>query len=262
MEEDPKITQTEKIKEYIKKHEEIFDFIIHRKVLNNLMLYTSIFLAILALVGFFGGKIYIDNLVNKSVMQALSDKTNEEYSYLSKRNEITELGDMAISTGKTEYYEKIKTNLNLKEQKRIYNAAKAELMRVDSFFYVYINNYSLKELNSLVYTSLDKKIITGFDIPTEGLIAIAHEAKTISEKAKAIMMLDSHPKKGVPEFLLEVIRDTNNMRIRYTALRSLHVVMDNFPENQFDYKSNKMFWEKHKEDFYKNIEDKQEKVGN
>ncbi len=262
MEEDPKITQTDKINEYIKKHEEIFDFIIHRKVWKSLMLYISIFLAILTLVGIFGGRYYINSRVDKGIIQTLSDKTNEEYSYLSKRNEITELGDLTISTGKTEYYEKIKTNLNLEEQKRIYNAAKAELMRVDSFFYVDADNFSFSELRRLVYTSPDKKVIKGFDIPAEGLIEIFHKAKNISEKAKAIVMLDSHPKKGVPGFLLEVIRNTNNMRIRFAALRSLQVMLDDSPENQFDYKSNKMLWEKHKEDFYKKIEDNQEKGEN
>ncbi|MDQ1272974.1 MAG: hypothetical protein QG591_1604 [Planctomycetota bacterium] len=67
-------------------------------------------------------------------------------------------------------------------------------------------------------------------------------------------MLDSHKEEGVPEFLLEVVRNSNDMRIRHSALRSFQTLVDNFPENRFDYKENEMLWEKHQQDFYKNNE--------
>ena len=57
-------------------------------------------------------------------------------------------------------------------------------------------------------------------------------------------MLDSHKEEGVPEFLLEVVRNSNDMRIRHSALRLFQTLVDNFPENRFDYKENEMLWEK------------------
>jgi len=251
MNKDPKVEQTNKIAEYLKTHEEIFNFIIHRKINLYLLQILSIFSVVFALIGFFGVKFYIDYMVNNLVTKTISDKTNEEYSYLSKRNKITELGDMAISTAKTEYYEEIKKYIASKEQQRIYNAAKSELMRVDFFFFVNISDYSLSELEGLVYTTQEGKTIKGFDIPSKGLIEIFYKSKDVREKICTLLMLDSHKEEGVPEFLLEVVRNSNDMRIRHTALRSFQILVGNFPENRFDYKENELLWEKHQKEFYK-----------
>lgn len=83
-----------------------------------------------------------------------------------------------------DYYEEIKKYIASKEQQRIYNAAKSELMRVDSFFFPNISDYPFSEMEGLVYTTPEGKTIKGFDIPSKGLIEIFYKSKDIKEKNK------------------------------------------------------------------------------
>ncbi|MDP3732760.1 MAG: hypothetical protein Q8R31_07065 [Candidatus Omnitrophota bacterium] len=240
--------EIKKIEKYLHSKKEILNFVLSRQILTTIVFYLSV----ISLILWLGGKSYIEYIIKTRIDKAISEKIDEEYTYLSERNKITELGDLAISTGKIKYYDNLGEFLDSKKQERINNAAKAELMRIENLFFASGDEYFPEE--KLKYTSPDGKILQGYAIPTEGLIELFHKADRFGEKTTILMMLDHRYEKNIPDFLLKVAFNTDNLRMRYVALRTLQILIDDFSVNQFDYEENEKLWYKCKEDFYKRVE--------
>lgn len=245
--------EIKKIESYLKSKKEILSFVLSRRIFTIILFYLSI----ISLFLWLGGNSYINHIVKTKIDKIISEKIDEEYTYLSERNKITELGDLAISTGKIKYYDNLRKFIDSKKQERIKNAAKAELMRIENFFFASGDEYFPEE--KLEYFSPEGKIFKGRNIPTEELVRIFHKTDSFGEKTTILMTLDHRYEKNIPEFLLGVAFDTDNLRMCRVALRTLQILINDFSANQFDYEENEKLWHKCKENFYKKVEEIQNK---
>ncbi len=239
--------QIEKMEEYLSSKKAIFDFIINRNVRKTILLWFTAVSIVLLL----GGSAYIEHRITHRIEETMSEKIDEEVTYLRDRNKITELGDLAISTGEIKYSEKLRKYLASKKQKRIYSAAQAELSRIESFFSG--PGYELWKMNDVEYTSPDGKVIKGLTIPPKPLMKMFQETSQVEDKSTILVMLSYQKKEGIPEFFLEVGLNTNYLRMRYVAFSCLQRVLHDFSTDPYDCGQNEELWEKNKEDFYKTV---------
>lgn len=237
----------EKIEEYLKSKNEIIKFVLNRRILAIIFFYVGIISILLML----GGGSFLNHIVKVRIDKAISEKVDEEYSYLSHRNKITEIGDLAISTGKITYYEDLIKYLDSKKQERILIAAKAEILNVESFFIFHGDQYFSEE--KLEYVSSDGEIFKSYKIPTEGLIKIFRKTDNFGKKTTVLQILQYRYEKNIPEFLLDVAFATDNLRMRYLALITLQILIDD-SANPFNYEENKNLWQKCKEDYLIKVE--------
>jgi hypothetical protein len=243
----------ERMEDYLKKREEIFDFVIHRKALRTLLFWFSIFSAILFLLAAFGGKTVLDHVVRQRVNMAIAERVDEEYSYLKKRNEIAEEADKAIATGRVEYYDHLAAlACDQRQQQRVRVAADAEALRVE-LFVVFHGKAPYYPAEKLRYTDESGQQFAGRAIPTEGLKRVYHQATGAGERTAALEVLGGRLERGVPEFLLGVAQETANLRERYVALSMLSVLLGEFPEDALDPSSGRDLWDKEKEGFYRRV---------
>jgi hypothetical protein len=239
--------QIDRMEEYLNSKKEIFDFIINRNVFKSILFYFGI----ISIVFWLGGSAYIDHKIKARIDKIMSEKIDEECTYLSKRNKIMELGDLAISSGQTKYYEELKQYLGIEKQQRICNAAKAELLRIESYFFGHGDEYFPRK--SVEYIAPDGKITKGYRISSEDLIAVFKKTSHFGEKTTILEMLQHRYDKCVPDFFLEVAQNTNNIRMRFIALRSLQILLDDFSVSRFDHSENIKLWNNNKENFYERV---------
>lgn len=237
------IKELEKMHEYLKTRKEIFDFIINRNVRGVILLY----LGIISVIFWLGADAYIEYKVMGRVEKRLSEKIDEEYTYLSERNKITELGDMAISTYKIRYYEELKEYFSSKKPERIRTAAEAEILRIESYLstwgYSGFNTYDAKES----------------ELSAEQLIELYKETDSFDIKISTLFWLIHNSNKEVPDFLLNIAKSTDNLRLRYISICSLQRLLMDFSVDRLDYDKNFELWEKSKEKFHKKIDELEKK---
>ncbi len=238
------IKELEKMHEYLKTRKEIFDFIINRNVRGVILLY----LGIVSLIIWLGFGAYIEYKVMGRVENRFSEKIDEEYTYLSERNTITELGDMAITTYKIRYYEKLKEYLSSKIPERIRTAAKAEILRIESYFstwgYSGFNPYNAKES----------------ELSADQLIELYKETDSMDRKITTLFFLRYRFNKETPDFLLKNAKSTENLRLRYILLCTLQELVKDSSVDRLNYDNNFDLWTNNKENFYRRIDESEKKL--
>ncbi len=237
------IKELEKMHEYLKARKEIFDFIINRNVLKSILFY----LGIVSVIIWLGANAYIDYKVKGRVEEKLSEKIDEEYTYLSERNTITELGDMAISTYKIRYYEELNEYLSSKKPERIRIAAKAEILRIESY------------LSTWGYSGFSPYDAKDSELSAEQLIEEYKETDSMDRKIATLLFLRDRFNKETPGFLLNIVKSTENLRLRYISLCTLQALLKDFSVDRLDYDKNSELWEKNKEKFHKKIDELEKK---
>lgn len=238
--------EVEKMHEYLKARKEIFDFAINRNVRNVILYY----LGIISVIIWLGAGSYIDYKVKGRVEKKLSEKIDEEYTYLSERNTITELGDMAISTYKIRYYEEINEYLSSKKSERIRIAAKAEILRIES----YLSTWGYSGLSFNPYIAKER------ELSAEQLIELYKETDSFDIKITTLFWLTHNFNKEVPDFLLNIAESTDNLRLRYISLCSLQRVLMDFTVDRLDYDKNFELWINNKENFCRRIDESEKKL--
>lgn len=239
------IKELEERQEYLKARKEIFDYAISRSVLKFIIFYLSI----ISLIIWLGGGAYIDYKVKGRVEKKLSEKIDEEYTYLSERNTITELGDMAISTYKIGYYEELNEYLSSKKSERICIAAKAEILRIES----YLSTWGYSVLGFNPYNAKES------ELSAEQLIELYKETDSFDMKINTLFWLTHNYNKEVPDFLLNIAKTTDNLRLRYISLCSLQRLLIDFSVDRLDYDKNFDLWERNKENYYQRINESEKK---
>lgn len=239
-EKEEEINKIEKMDAYLKSREEIFDFIISRKTFNHLLTWFSIFAAILFIMGLFGGKVLLNHIVKKNIDKKISEKIDEEYLYLSERNKITELGDLAITSNNVEYFKKLKNTASSQKSDRVRTAVEAEILRIASF------------LSTWGYSGFIEEIKEN-ELSTEQLFEMYKNNKDLNTRITILLYLSHRYHKNTPEFLLNIANTTDHLRLRYLSLGSLQVLLDDFSTNCLDYDSNYKLWLKNKEKYQKKI---------
>ena len=238
-----KMKKLEKMQEYLNARKEIFDFIINRNVRNVILCY----LGILSVVLLVGGDAYIDYKVKGRVEERLSEKIDEEYTYLSERNNIVELGDQAISTNKIRYYEDLKVYLSSKKPERIRTAAKAEMFRIESYLATY------------GYSGFDPYDTKESELSADQLNELCKETNSMDRKISAFYFLCHRYNKETPDILLSIAKSTENLRLRYISLNTLQLLLRDSSNTRLNYDENFELWEKNKEKFYQRMDESEKK---
>ena len=235
---------SDEIQEYIKSKEEIFEFALSRRVLKIILFYLSIITAVL----FIGGNSYINYVIKSHVSEEFSQRVKGEVEYLTEHNKITETGDRAIATAKIKYYEDLKSYFNKNISERIQIAAKAEILRIESFFTTGVNQYYPEEKVEYIDSNGEKTI--GEKISTENLMKEYDKTDIIGKKTTILALLMFRNDKSIPEYLLKIAKETDDLRIRRVALCSLKYLLNDYNVNQFDYEGSEQLWNNKKEEYF------------
>ncbi|MFA7257862.1 MAG: hypothetical protein WC047_09850 [Kiritimatiellales bacterium] len=237
--------KTNRIEEYLKFKEEIFNFVLGRRVHKYILSYFGVISVVLLL----GGNSYIKYVAKAEVDRVIAREIGEEHTYLRAVNQITEFGNLVITTGKVAYYNAIKEFISSEKQERIVNAAKAELMRIENFFvWSGDENYPTDDVEC---SAPSGELLKGHKVPTKNLIEMFDNTEQFGKKTTILEILWHRREKGVPEFFLKTARNTDYLRIRYVALQGLQIELDSFSTNPFDLEANEVLWERSKDDFEK-----------
>ena len=250
-----KSPKREEIKEYLKTKEDVFNFLLTKKILGIILSILSV-IAVIFWVGFSS---YIEHTVKTEINKSIAENIKEEYDFLKARNEIGELTDLAISTGLIKYHDELKKHQSKPFKEKIQIIAKAEIRRVEAFFSYHGDEYFSDE--DVMVKNDSGQIIKGYNIPAELLIKKFHETDNFGEKTTILPMLSNRYEyvDVVPSFFLEVAENTDNLRMRYVALTSLQHIIDNYGANRFNLNANINLWKQEKNNYFTRAEDIREK---
>ena len=180
-------------------------------------------------------KMFIKDVIDKKVAKEI----NVEADYLKRRNEITYLGDMAVSEGYIPSYEELERIYKNSDDKKIKQAAKAEIVRVELLLSIPFDYYPI---NMLEYISNGKTSI-GKNIETSILVDMIKQSKDIGKITSIIEVLfERKHEKNLPQVLLNIGKDTDHLQIRYTALFRVQALVEDFTANPYNYEEFSKWW--------------------
>ena len=176
-----------------------------------------------------------NNTVRDNFETQVSKTINEEISYLRKRNEITYMSDQIFINGDVAIYKDLKKiEGDISGSLKIRMAVKSEILRIELFFSNDVADEIYLEEN-VVCNDEEGKIVKGDKIPTDYLITIYNNSSDFGKRTTILNMLAYKKDENIPEFLYNVAKETNHLRIRYVALRALSYYLKDFPKNKFDH---------------------------
>ena len=72
----------------------------------------------------------------------------------------------------------------------------------------------------------------------------------IGKKTTILALLMFRNDKSIPEYLLKIAKETDDLRIRRVALCSLKYLLNDYNVNQFDYEGSEQLWNNKKEEYF------------
>jgi len=174
---------------------------------------------------------------------------NLEVVKLKDRNRLTELADMAISNRDVVAYSELEKIANDSTKPELIPAAVSEIKRIKTFF---ATMTSVKGLFLIQKGPLGTELKDN-DIPTTGLISYLRNNNNWLARVKAAELLANRKEKGVPEVLIEIMKNDTNLEVRKVALQSFESITGYVSNDVFDFEAANEWWLKNKTDIDKKL---------
>jgi hypothetical protein len=225
----------QKAEEYLKKYNEIVDFIIGRKVVNAWLLKFSIVAVIVGLITLFGLYNFTDQIIKDKINVTLANKINKEINYLEKVNEISKLGALATSTGDIKFYRELESILEKDTNEDIKSSVKAGIMRIQVIYLFWNEN---------LITDFSWKEYTGRDIPTNGLVELFNKETDLAKRLSLIDLLGYRNDKDTPDQLLNIAKKAKHIKELQSALNEFRRNVNSRDISIYNVKEVVEWWQK------------------
>lgn len=147
---------------------------------------------------------------------AETDILSEEVEYLKRRNDILKLRDDAISTGRSDPYDKLVNFIENSNKKQDKAMLLALIKEVKGHF---ATMTSLGDSDISYTDPVTQEEIKNEQVPTEVLFNDFQSSIDWKNRAKAVIILGSRKEFGVPELLLQAMHD-EYLEVRKLAVNS------------------------------------------
>jgi hypothetical protein len=184
-------------------------------------------------------QVFLDNL--RVEFQKEYQSLSEEVSRLKKRNDLTVLGDRAISDGDSEALDELQSLSKDSVDLTTKTAAIAEYRRVLSFWTLMVTTDSA----SFTVRSKDGIIKTDQQSSTSDLVSYMISSPDWQVRAVSARLLGHRTEKGVPEALLRVSRIDKHLEVRKYATASFTSITDSNVRGVFNVDGYEQWWKEH-----------------
>ena len=167
-----------------------------------------------------------------------------------KRGSIFELGDAAISHMSRSAYEELLEILNDPRDASLQLAAKSEVTRVNHAF---MNSARIAGVTLSVQGTGDTNIEES-DFTTRDLIDFLIDDPDWRFRARSAQLLAEKKELGVPEALLDAMKDDENLEVFKHAVRAFEAVTGCIGPDTFEYEYCSEWWETNSETVNEKIE--------
>lgn len=176
---------------------------------------------------------------------------SKEVAVLKQRNDITRLGDLGTHKGDRQSLEKLKSIVQESPDESIKLAASAEIARIKSFW---ANTTKLGGRN-LTGTKTDGTQIEEKDIETTELMSLMLQHQQWEIRALAAKALRKRKEKGVPDALLENVRNDQHLEVVKWAADSFAHVTGFKKRDVFSFDDLALWWKENAEEVAKKLKD-------
>ena len=188
--------------------------------------------------------------VMKERLQRSYQAIENEGLKFQKRGSIFELGDAAISQMSRSAYEELLGLLNDPRDASLQLAAKSEIIRVN---HALMNSARIEGVTLSGQGSGDTTIEES-DFTTQDLIDVLIDDPDWRFRARSAQLLADKKELGVPEALLDAMRNDENMEVFKHAVRAFKTVTGCIAPDTFEYEYCSEWWETNSETVNEKLE--------
>jgi hypothetical protein len=186
----------------------------------------------------------------KEKMQRDYQVFSNEVLRFQKRSTIYELGDTAIEYMSRSAYEKLLAFVNDPADPSLQLAAKSEITRINSALLSSTRTVDA----TLSMESASETASEASDISTPELIELLINDAVWKSRARSAQLLAERKELGVPEALIESMRDEDNLEVLKDSVRAFEAVTGYRPPEILGYEYCSEWWEANSSAFIQEVE--------